>query len=230
MPAAEITAAIITSIAAAGSTAASTAAALAKTEDSGVSGTIINESSHTFNVFSYEPNHGHWMDHPSLMIHSAKDILKILIAEAETHYDKSNLSETELLTYYHNFYKLKSADGAFVRSAVTSFEIRGAGRGSEGMVVLTTPTSSLVTFLMVRKRPLRNYGAGCKIDLTTRAVRMDYLPEQDDEGENVIAEMKSETGNFTKFSEGLTKIIRNGSIEVRFAGGQSTEFVITDPS
>lgn len=228
MPETAITAAIITSIAAAGTTASAAAAAEAKSHGSGVSGTIINETSYSFNVMSYKPKHGHWLDHPSNIISSVDDILDTLRSTVKLVQDGRDPTDAELL-YYLTQYLNKSKDGAFVRSAVTSWEMKGANKGSEGLIRLKQvgfPTNEI--YVLIRKRPLGDYGAGVCITRSSWVESMGWgivdSPEGWDFCQHIMDADNSGPSSF--FSDGASVTANNHPFSITFGGALAAEFTI----
>jgi hypothetical protein len=224
--------AIIGAVAAAGTSAAQTAASEASKEGSGVAATIINQSTHSFRTASYNPNHGHWMHHPK-PVSSVKDILTILRQEAEAALKKKSVTDQEMSEYFKHKYQLPGLAGAFVETTHTKFEMKGAGIGSEGLVLLYPgDLPDCLIGLLIRKIPGGDFGAGVIITskMGWRGVGLD--PEVDDDGSKGIDYIKERgeegTDPACKFSEGRTMIAVGYGFEVEFAAGESAEFFIRD--
>lgn len=224
-------AAIIGAIATAASTAATTAQAEVSKEGSGIAGTILNESVYDFTITSFELNHGDWMDHPSVALSSVTSIYNMLRREAEASAGKT-LTDSEVNAYWQTKYMAPGLSKVFVRSAFTAYEMRGAGAGSEGLVKLTPkdPGCSVVIFLLIRKIPGGSYGAG--VGIYPRA-QVDGW-KLDDYGTKLLDFLKAApaappvSAEGTQFSEGVTKVAKNGPLKVTFAGAQSCEFLVQD--
>jgi hypothetical protein len=221
-------AALIGAIATAASTTATVAQAEVNREGSGIAGTILNESDYDFTITSFELNHGDWMQHPSIAVSSVKTIYEMLRKEAEF-IAKGPQTDAQVNTYWQTKYVAPGTSKVFVRSAFTTYEMRGAGAGSEGLIRLTNKDPRYGSiFLLIRKIPGGSYGAGVGI-YTQKFVDKWILG---DYGAPVIDYIKSAPANppvsaeGTQFSEGATKTAKNGPVKVTFAGAQSTEFLI----
>lgn len=221
-------AAIIGAIAAAATTTATVAQTEVNREGSGIAATILNESDFDFTITSFELNHGDWMEHPSVALSSVKTIYAMLRKEAEF-FAQAPQTDQQVNTYWQTKYVAPGTSKVFVRSAFTTYEMKGAGAGSEGLIMLKNKGPALFCiFLLIRKIPAGSYGAGVGI----------YPPSDvdgwvlGDYGAVVLNMIKSAPAvppvskEGTQFSEGKTKTAKNGPVKVTFAGAQSTEFLI----
>jgi hypothetical protein len=221
-------AAIIGAITAAASTAATVTQSEVNREGSGIAATVLNESDFDFTISSFDLNHGDWMDHPSVAVNSVKTIYDMLRKEAEL-VAKTPQTDEQINTYWQTKYVAPGTAKVFVRSAFTSYEMKGAGMGSEGLVRLTSKAPGCpAIFLLIRKIPGGSYGAGVGIyggpDFDSWVL--------DNYGTKILNLIKAApdvpptSAEGTQFSEGTTKTANNGPVKVTFAGAQSTEFLI----
>ena len=222
-----IIAAVITSLVAAGSTAATIVAGELKSSGSWVGGVIVNETDYSFSVTSYQPNHGHWWSHPNHTVSSVAHIIDMLRAEAVADNGGNPVSDSELLKYYRDHYIKTEVDQPFVKSAVTTWEMSGANLGSEGLIRLHLDAGTDIYFL-IRKIPAGDYGAGISIVGPDWVKSEGFSVDDDSDGSKFCKHIResSNSGPSSYFSTGQTIKAKNGPVEIEFSGGQTTKFTI----
>jgi hypothetical protein len=126
-------------------------------------------------------------------------------------------------------YQLSGYSKTLLSGAMT-YAVKGAGIGSEALVRVTPddPACGAIIFLLIRKIPGGNFGAGVGI----------YAPGDvaswtlDKSGTKIINFIKDApatppvAAEGTQFSEGATKTAKNGPLKVTFEGSETVKFVI----
>jgi hypothetical protein len=208
MPAAEVTAAIISAIATGASVAAGEVSKSVRTAGGNAIGlTITNESDIDFDVRAYSPNHGHFIQSPGVTLPGYFHEYDKFMAAAKAKYgpdpDESEL-DAELTKWSGNDLFETYAKGTTIKAEGT-----GAGMGFETAFLLeATEGHKFQLAVLMRKIPGGSYGIGIGV------ANYDFYPGKGNNkyGSSIIEHIKKIHTSRCQYSDG------GGSISVSLSG------------
>ena len=203
-----ITAAIISSITAATTTAASE---LGKS-DGHPDAVITNKTRCRWTVTYDQPTHGSWTASPHHDLVSIPELESYLDAQA------TEDGASDILTFAKTQLLSKNLDDHLLK-----FGGKGNGMGFQGVVTLkTTDHSNMTLILLIDKRPHRGFKAGVSMSNGGWADGFKNTNQKIQHIEDIHTDL-------CKYSDGgPTRVTKLGPITVRFTAGQVVEFEITD--
>ena len=239
MPIAESTAAIISAIIGAGTSATTSAASeIAKMPGSPVSATIVNETAITFQVKSFAPTHGYTIESPATQLSGYFDEYQKFMAAAVQEFKTYTPTPDNLdaLTKSWNANDLFELYNKGTNTTVTG---TGWGMGFEGVYLLTSDTVPDMTTgkpvpqvyeiaILIRKIPGGYYGVGLGIAnapfYTTGGINSDPSA--------IITHIKDVFTDQCKYSDGGDSIsVTVGNIKVDVgAPGSCNKVIISEVS